>query len=397
MAVDAVGMGGMATHQVQLSLQRASRRSRSVSCLTVRAAAAAGLCALIGSTSTWVAIGRFGPSRTAALWGSLGAAAAAVLLAVGLGARLAGALRAFTQAARQVAGGDLRVQLPHGPSSEIGKLAAAFNHMVSSVAADRCRLEELTRTLEQRVRQRTQEVEERSRELESFIYAASHDLRAPVLSIQGFANLLMRSHGRRLDVEAKQHLERIRSNAESMDALLRDLLEVSRIGRVQEAVEWVDSGEMVASVLRELEPETARSGVRVQVSGRLPMIAYSPRLLACVFRNLIGNAIKFMGDQPAPLVSIGCDRISEGYRFWVRDNGVGIRPEDQEKIFALFARANGTDAPGSGVGLAVVKRIVEAHRGKVWVESESAAGSVFSFTITTATPADVAPEHLPSH
>ena len=387
---------GMATHQVQLNLQRASRRSRSLTGLTARVAVAAGLCALIGSTATWVAISRFGPSTKAALWGGLGASAAAVLLAVGLGARLAGALRAFTQAARQVAGGDLRVQLPHGPGSEIGKLAAAFNHMVSSVAADRLRLEEMARTLEQRVLQRTQEGEEHSRELESFIYAASHDLRAPVLSIQGFANLLVRSHGRRLDVEAREHLERIRSNAESMDSLLRDLLEVSRIGRVQEAIEWVDSGELVTSVLREIEPEMARSGVRVRVSGRLPMIAYSPRLLACVFRNLIGNAIKFMGDQPAPLVNIGCDRISEGYRFWVRDNGVGIRPEDQEKIFALFARVNGIDAPGSGVGLAVVKRIIEAHRGRVWVESESAAGSVFSFTITTATPTEVQPEHQPS-
>lgn len=392
-----MGMGPLATHQIQLSLQRASRRSRSVSCLTARLAAAAGLCALIGSTATWVAISRLGPSPKAALWGGLGATAVAAFLAVGLGARLAGALRAFTQAARQVAGGDLRVHLPHGPSSEIGKLAAAFNHMVSSVAADRRRLEEMARTLEQHVRQRTQEVEERNRELESFIYAASHDLRAPVLSIQGFANLLMRSHGRRLDVEAREHLERIRSNAESMDSLLRDLLEVSRIGRVQEAVEWVDPGELVASVLRELEPEMARSGVRACVSGRLPMIAYSPRLLACVFRNLIGNAIKFMGDQPAPLVTIGCDRISEGYRFWVRDNGVGIRPEDQQKIFALFARANGIDAPGSGIGLAVVKRIVEAQRGKVWVESESAAGSVFSFTITTATPTEVQPERQPSN
>jgi len=370
----------VATHQVQLSLQRAARRPRACGSLGTYAAllsllggaAGAGLCCvgLVLVKYDW---------GSALGLGLAGATGGAVLMGV-LAARLSASVGAMAQAARQVAGGDFRVQLPSGPGSEMGKLTGAFNQMMAAIADDRKRLQELNLALEERLRRRSLEAEQRSQELEQFVYTASHDLRAPVLSIQGFATLLQRNLSRKLDEQSREHLLRIRTNAEAMDLLLRDLLEVSRAGKVQEAKELVHSREIVASVLRDLEPEMARLRVTVKVAEGLPAILYSPRLLARVFRNLIDNAIKFMGDQPMPAIAIGYERSPDGHRFSVEDNGAGIRPEDRERVFGLFARAEGARAPGSGVGLAIVRRIVESHGGRVWVQSQPGAGSTFFFT-----------------
>ncbi len=381
----------MATHQVHLSLQRAARPRtarglRAFTGLAARAGALCGFCALAGSGATWATMRYVGSGRSEALASGMGAAFVAMVLGIAVARPLGRALRELTRAVQQIAGGDFRVHLPRVRTYEVAALLEGLNDMAAGVGADRHRLEELNASLEERLSQRTAEADARSRELESFLYAASHDLRAPVLSIQGFANLLTRNLGRRLDNQSRDHLGRIRANAETMDLLLRDLLEASRVGRVQEVVEWVDSGEIVASVLRDLEPEVTRLNVQVEVSDRLPLVAYSPRLLARVFRNLIDNAIKFMGDQPAPRIAIGCERLREAYRLWVRDNGVGISPEHHDKIFGLFTRADGAEAPGSGVGLAVVRRIVETHGGRVWVEGEPGAGSVFCFTVPASQP-----------
>ena len=325
--------------------------------------------------------------RTGIGLGALGAGAVALGAGI-LAARLSASLGAVGEAARLVASGDFRLRLPSGPCGEVAQLTAAFNEMAMTIADELKRLRELNLTLEEKVRRRTVEAEDRARELESFLYTASHDLRAPVLSIQGFANLLFRNLNRRLDEQSREHLVRIRTNAETMDLLLRDLLEVSRVGKVQEAKEWVDSGEVVATVRHDLEPEIRRLRVGVKAEEHLPMVVYAPRLLGRVFRNLIENAIKFMGDQPSPTITIGCERTAQGHRFFVQDNGAGIKSEDQERVFGLFARGDGTRASGSGIGLAIVQRIVETHGGRVWVESRPGQGSTFTFTVPGATHRD---------
>ena len=376
----------MATHQVQLSLQRAARRQRSVAPLSFYAAIVSGLAGAIGVGGVYLGVRVLESGwRTGIGLGVLGTGGVAVAAAM-LGARLSASLGAVCEAARLVASGDFRVHLPSGPGGEMARLAAAFNQMAMTIAEDLRLLRETNFALEETVRRRTAEAEDRARELESFLYAASHDLRAPVLSIQGFANLLSRNLSRRLDEDSREHLLRIRTNAEAMDVLLRDLLEVSRVGKVQEPREWVDAGEIVATVLHDLEPETRRLQVRVKVGDRLPMVAYAPRLLARVFRNLVENAIKFMGDQPSPVIAVGCERTGQGHRFFVQDNGVGIKGEDAERVFGLFARGDGTRASGSGIGLAIVQRIVETHGGRVWVESRPGEGSTFWFTVPGATP-----------
>lgn len=383
----------MATHQAHLSLQRAPRRSRRPLSLPAYAAFLCGGSAVGGAVATWTALTRLRADGATAIAFGLAAAFLVMVIAAALARRVAAALSELTGTAHLAASGDLRPGRIARAGSEIASLVEAFNQMVVSFSEDRRRLQALVRSLEEQLRGRSAEADERSRELESFLYAASHDLRAPVLSIQGFATLLERNLRRRLDADSREHLSRIKSNAEAMDLLLRDLLEVSRVGRVQEAVEWVDSGEIVASVLRDLEPEIARLAVRVKVADRLPVVAASPRLLARVFRNLVDNAIKFMGDQPMPSVAIGSEPLAEGHRLWVRDNGVGIEPDDTDRIFGLFTRARGTKAPGSGIGLAIVRRIVETYGGRICVQSDPGRGSTFSFTVPAAHPDNGGPGH----
>ena len=371
----------MATHQVQLSLQRAARRQRSVAPLSLYAAIVSGLAGAIGVGGVYLGVRVLESGwRTGIGVGVLGAGGVAVAAGM-LGARLSASLGAACEAARLVGSGDFRVHLPSGPGGEMARLAAAFNQMAMTIAEDLRLLRETNFSLEETVRRRTAEAEDRARELESFLYTASHDLRAPVLSIQGFANLLSRNLSGRLDEGSREHLLRIRTNAEAMDMLLRDLLEVSRVGKVEEPREWVDSGEIVATVLHDLEPETGRLRVRVKVGDRLPMVAYAPRLLARAFRNLVENAIKFMGDQPSPVITVGCEATAQGHRFFVEDNGAGIKREDRERVFGLFVRGEGTRASGSGIGLAIVQRIVESHGGRVWVEDRPREGSRFWFTV----------------
>ncbi len=354
-----------------------------------------GLAGASGLAAVYIGVRLLGSSWRTGMGLGVAAAAAAVLVAGALGARLSASLGDLCKAARLLASGDFRLDLPSGPGGEMARLAAAFGHMATTLGDDLGRLQQLNFSLEERLRRRTAEAEDRAWELESFLYTASHDLRAPVLSIQGFANLLYRNLNRRLDEQSREHLLRIRTNAETMDLLLRDLLEVSRVGKVPEAKEWVDSGEIVATVLRDLEPEIAPLRVRVKVGERLPMVAYAPRLLARVFRNLVDNAIKFMGDQPSPMIAIGCERAAGGHRFFVRDNGAGIKSEDQERVFGLFARGDGTRAPGSGIGLAIVQRIVETHGGRVWVESRPGEGSTFNFTVPGGAPPGRSPADSP--
>jgi len=386
----------MGTHQVHLSLQRAARRSRAPLSLSAYAAFLCGGSAVAGAVATWAAQRCLQADGATALAFGLAAAFVSMVVAIAVSTRLAGALRELARAVHLAASGDLRPHHTPRSGSEVASLAQAFNEMLASAAEDRRRLQKLARSLEKQLRQRTAEAEERSRELESFLYTASHDLRAPVLSIQGFATLLERNLRRRLDGDSSEHLARIRSNAEAMDLLLRDLLEVSRVGRVQEAVEWVDSGDIVGSVLRDLEPQIVGRGVRVEVAERLPSVSASPRLLARVFRNLIENAIKFMGDQPVPCIAIGSQALSQGHRLWVRDNGAGVDPDDRERVFGLFTRGRETRAPGSGIGLAIVRRIVESYGGRVWVESDPGQGSTFSFTVPSARPEGDGSEDHPS-
>lgn len=235
--------------------------------------------------------------------------------------------------------------------------------------------------LEEKLREHARQLEEKNKEVESFLYAISHDLKSPIISVQGYASALLNEYGEKLDEEARFYLERIKKNTELIDDLITDLLELSRVGRITQPYQEVDLG----AVLEDLRQEYARkyTGLRIEVKA-LPRVRCDRNRIIQVFSNLIDNAAKYMGEQEEPLVEIGCDDTGEEWQFYVRDNGVGIQEEYLSKVFRSFSRIPHEETrrvEGTGLGLAIVKKIVEHHKGRVWVESELGRGSAFYFTM----------------
>jgi len=242
--------------------------------------------------------------------------------------------------------------------------------------------------LERKVAERTRQLVEKTEELESLLYTVSHDLKAPVISLQGLASLLQTELGEGLSPNAAFYLERIQVNARQMQRLIAELLELSRIGRLREPRHPVSMRDLVEDVLAELHGQIQLTGARIRIADTLPTVVGERTRLRQVWANLISNALRFSRPQVPPEIEIGARQEPKGtVAFFVRDNGIGIAPEHQEKIFEIFYRVEGKyhDDEGTGVGLAIVKRIVQAHGGRVWVESEGLGkGSTFWFTLPIA-------------
>ncbi len=244
--------------------------------------------------------------------------------------------------------------------------------------------------LEQRVDERTAELAAKARELErsnfeleQFAYVASHDLQEPLRSVTSFAQLLEQRYGDRLDEQGLRFLRFILSGTERMAALITGLLEYSRVGAKQRPFETVDVGEVLRQARENLAAAIHEREARIR-HGELPRVLGDATELVQLFQNLIGNAIKF-NDSVPPTVSIDARREGEGYVFSVSDNGVGIAAEDYERIFTIFQRAHGNSGyGGTGVGLAVCRKIVERHLGRIWLQSEPGRGTTFFFTLQAA-------------
>jgi len=228
-----------------------------------------------------------------------------------------------------------------------------------------------------------EEIRKKNKELESFVYTISHDLRAPVISIQGFSSILLSDFQDKLDDTGKRYLTRIRANVRQMEILIDDLLELSRIGRIAGAFEDVPSAEIIRDVLDVLGPQLKKRGIKVNVQSGLPVIHCKKTRIYQVFENLIQNSIKYMGDAESPVIEVGCKKTDGFHEFYVKDNGIGIDPQYHQKIFQIFQRLKEVDAKGTGIGLAIVERIAEFHGGSVRVESEKGKGATFWFTVGT--------------
>ena len=244
---------------------------------------------------------------------------------------------------------------------------------------------EMNNLLERRVTERTAALEQANRDLEGFSYSVAHDLRAPLRAIVGFSAILREDHGAALPADARGHLARIEAATLRMAGLLDGLLEFARTGRAQIELREVDMRAVVREVLAEL-PEVAGGRIRVEV-GELPAARGDALLLRQVWRNLIENACKFSARGAAPRVQIGAQSVADGAdpprtEYYVRDNGVGFDMEHAEKLFGVFHRLHAaTDFAGTGVGLAIVQRVVNRHGGKVWAQAEPGAGATFRFTL----------------
>ena len=213
-------------------------------------------------------------------------------------------------------------------------------------------------------------------ELEQFAYIASHDLAAPLRTVDGFTRLLAQRYAGRLDAEADEFIDFILGGVAQMQTLLQDLLTYSRAGRVEYTFETVDASLVAA------EAAAALAGGEVIRSAALPTVTADAAQLHRLFQNLFDNGLKFVPPDRSPSVVVAGTEEPGGWHFTVTDNGIGIPEAERERIFNLFCRLHGPDEyPGSGIGLAVCQRIVERHGGRIWVESAEDQGSRFHFTI----------------
>lgn len=224
-------------------------------------------------------------------------------------------------------------------------------------------------------------LESRLRELEHLAETLAHDLKAPGERMEGLASLLLKEYGGTLDERATKWLRLIEANGRELTDRVHDILQVARLGAPREAVEAVDPGLVLNEVLKAWAGELERRQVRVHLGPHFPMVACHRAYLRQVFDNLISNAVKFSGDRPDPVVRITAERTGDRVQFSVADNGVGIPPQQRARVFDAFVRLSPSASEGSGIGLAIVKRVVELYGGKVWVESNEPAGCIVRFTL----------------
>jgi PAS domain S-box-containing protein len=246
---------------------------------------------------------------------------------------------------------------------------------------DRKRSELLLRQLNEDLKKRAAELATSNAELERFAYIASHDLQEPLRMVSSFLQLLEKRYQGQLDQKAGQYIHYAVDGAERMKALILDLLEYSRVGVGKESFGAVDTSEVMAEVGNIFREKIIAARARVEIDP-LPVVQGDKVQLTQLFQNLVGNALKYRSEEP-PVIRIQVKEEPEDWRFSVGDNGIGIDPLFFEKIFIIFQRLhNKSDYSGTGIGLAICKKIVERHGGRIWVESTPENGSVFFFTIT---------------
>ena len=233
---------------------------------------------------------------------------------------------------------------------------------------------------EEALKKKTEELARSNRELEAFAYVASHDLQEPLRMVTNFVQLLAKRYKGNLDSNADDFINFAVDGAMRMWSLINDLLAYSRVGTRGDPFESINCETILQQVLRNLKVTIEESGA-VVTHDTLPTVMADSSQLGQLFQNLIGNAIKFQGNEP-PRIHVSADRNGNGWTFSVRDNGIGIAPEYTDRIFIIFQRLHGREQyPGTGIGLAICKKIVERHGGRIWVESTPEKGATFYFTL----------------
>jgi len=330
--------------------------------------------------------------------------------------RLLKPIRTLVRGTERVAAGDFVTSVDVGRRrDELRALADSFNRMTGQLREQRDEILSHSRQLEHKVLERTAELAqanvdlqaelaERNRaeralqkrtdelirsnaELEHFVFVASHDLQEPLRTVMGYAQLLGRRYRGRLDADADEFIEFLVGGAGRMSTLINDLLAYSRVLRRDKALEPTDCDAVLDEVLADLRAGIGETGAEV-TRGPLPTLMVDRVQLACVFQNLIGNGLKFHGGEP-PRIHVSADRADGLWTFAVRDNGIGIDPQYYERIFVVFKRLHTREQyEGTGIGLAIAKRIIQRHGGRIWVESQPGKGSTFYFTIPAIKDAD---------
>ena len=320
-------------------------------------------------------------------------------------------IRRLASGTERVAAGDFETRVDVGRrNDELRILADSFNRMTAQLGRQRREIVSYSRDLEQKVAQRTaeltranadlegelaerraaeRELARSNAELQQFAYVASHDLQEPLRIVTSYVQLLARRYRGQLDSQADEFIDFAVAGALRMRALITDILEFSRVGRGGGPFQLTDCEAVLAGVLANLELAIRERGARV-TRDRLPTVMGDPAQLGQVFQNLIGNAIKFC--REVPCVHVSAEARGGQWHFAVRDNGIGIEPQYHQRVFAVFQCLHGRgEFPGTGMGLAIAKKIVERHGGRIWIESQAGQGATFHFTISQEAVAPVGP------
>ena len=302
-----------------------------------------------------------------------------IAMAVAIANSMSKPIKQLTKISGIIAGGDFSARANVRSNDEIGTLAQSFNEMTDKLVAAKASVEEKKAELEKQ----HELLEEANRELDAFTHTVSHDLQAPLRGVASFATFLEEDYKDQLDEEGREHLKEIREGTTRMSTLIQDLLALSRITRIKNPFEEVDINTMIETVCKRIEFDIKKHQVTLNIDKMMPTIICDRIKLTEVFLNLINNAIKFSSKQKEkPIVDVKYEDAGDFYQFSVKDNGIGIDPKYHDKVFGIFKRLHSQDEfEGSGAGLGIVKKVIDDHKGKVWIESEAGKGTKFLFTI----------------
>lgn len=295
---------------------------------------------------------------------------AGIVLAWMMSRNITRPLQQLTSAASSIASGDLTTKVDVDRHDELGKLARAFNAMAVQI-------QNAQQGLENKVSERTSQLEAVNKELEAFSYSVSHDLRAPLRAVSGYANILKEDYGPNLDAEANRILNAILTNAHMMGQLIDDLISFSRISRKEVAHHPIDMKQLAETCVQEIRETNGSKQYDVQI-GPLPACSGDQSMIKQVWLNLIGNAVKYSSREKSPRIEIGYKEDEKGHVYFVKDNGVGFDMQYAHKLFGVFQRLHSPEAfEGTGVGLALAKRIINKHSGDIWAEAAPGKGATF--------------------
>ncbi|MGB8354697.1 MAG: ATP-binding protein [Chthoniobacteraceae bacterium] len=336
-------------------------------------------------------------------WNSVGIAIVAIgitfivayLISKALQKQISQPILSLADTARTISGHrDFSIRAKKMSNDELGLLTDAFNQMLAEIQAQdkairidiakrkeaEAEVNKLNAELEQRVAKRTAELESANKELEAFSYSISHDLRAPLRAVDGFSQAVMEDYGEQLPEQGRHYLQTIRDGAQRMGMLIDDLLAFSRLSRQPVNKQEVNVAKLVRDVLEELEPQREGREIDLRV-GDLPEYKGDAALLKQVWINLLSNALKYSRDSKPAVIEVGCN-VEQGENvYFVRDNGAGFDMQYANKLFGVFQRLHRADEfEGTGVGLAIVQRIIHRHGGRIWADAAPGRGATFYFT-----------------